>query len=260
MTDRYPHGDELCCLAFVCERASRAQTVLAGAAVARAADAMCRARGMRPRTQRLSLVARISALRAPDLAAALAAEGVPAPNARALAPHVDRALDRDALDALDPDGWMSITSAQGVPAAEHGVLLGLGTLVVEAAEALAAPRAGANAVMHLEPLERSPAGPWPGVLAAGAGLFGMAESEARKFLADVRDRLVVHRTGVRAWLPAQGATETTVAVRTPAGLLLMFAPFVVADTETLAELDTVGLPDAALPAPVYRLPSKPCQG
>ena len=77
MTDRTHHGP---CLAFVCESASRAQ-------------------GMRPRTERLHLVARVAALRAPDLAAALTAVGVPAPNARALAPQVDRALDRAALDA-----------------------------------------------------------------------------------------------------------------------------------------------------------------
>ena len=247
MTDRYPHGDELRCLVFVCERASRAQTVLAGAAIARAADAMCRARGVRAHTERLRLVARVAALRAPDLAAALAAEGVPAPNARALAPHVDRALDRDAC--------VSITGAHGVPTAEHGVLLALGTLVIEAAEALAAPRAGANAVVHLEPLKRSPAGPWPGILAAGTGLFAMAEPEVREFLAEVRDRLVAHRSGVRAWLPGSGSAEnTTVAVPIPAGLpglALTFAPFVITDPETLAELETVGLPNAALPAPVY---------
>ena len=255
MTDRYPHGDELRCLAFVCERASRAQTVLAGAAIARAADAMCRARGVRAHTERLRLVARVAALRAPDLAAALAAEGVPAPNARALAPHVDRALDRDAFGALDRDACVSITGAHGVPTAEHGVLLALGTLVIEAAEALAAPRAGANAVVHLEPLKRSPAGPWPGILAAGTGLFAMAEPEVREFLAEVRDRLVAHRSGVRAWLPGSGSAEnTTVAVPIPAelpGLALTFAPFVITDPETLAELETVGLPDAALPAPVY---------
>ena len=247
MSDRIHHPGP--CLAAVRENASRAQSVLAAAAVARTADAMCRARGMRPRTQRLSLVARVAALRTPDLATALAAEGVPPAQARALAPHVARALDRHALDALAPGAWVALNCAAGVPAAEHGVLLGLGTLVVEAAEALAAPRARANAVVHIEPLERTPAPPWPGILAAG-GLFGMAEPEVPKFLAEMRDRLVAHRTGVRAWLPGSGSAETTVAVRTPEGLL-MFAPFVVTDPETLAELETVGLPDAALPAPVY---------
>ena len=85
----------------------------------------------------------------------------------------------------------------------------------------------------------------------------MAESGVRAFLAEVRDRLVAHRPGVRAWLPASGARETTVAVRAPVGLpgglALTYAPFVVTDPQTLVELETVGLPDVALPRPVYRV-------
>ena len=239
------------CLALVCENASRAQAVLAGTAIARAADAMSRARGVRARTERLHLVAPVAALRAPDLAAALAAEGVAAPSARALAPQVERALD-----ALGGDVWVSLTSAHGVPAAEHGVLRRLGTLAVEAANGLSSPLPLARGIVRLEPLARSPDGPWPGILAASPGLFGMTESQLRAFLAEVRDRLVAHCPGVRAWLPASGASETTVAVRTPTGypgLPLTFAPFVATDRETLAELETVGLPDAALPRPVYRI-------
>ena len=256
-TDRYHHHGHGPCLALVCEHADRAQAVLAGTAIARAADAMSRARGVRARTERLHLVARVAALRALDLAAALAAEGVAAPSARALAPQVERALDRDALDALGADVWVSVTGAHGVPAAEHGVLRRLGTLAIEAADGLSSPRALARAIVRLEPLERSPEGPWPGILAAGPGLFDLTESGVRAFVAEVRDRLVVHCPGVCAWLPASGARETTVAVRTPTGypgLPLTFAPFVVTDRETLAELETVGLPDAALPRPVYRLP------
>ena len=244
------------CLALVCENASRAQAVVAGTAVARAADAMSRARGVRARTERLHLVARGATLRAPDLAAALAAEGVAAPSARALAPQVERAFDRDALDALGGDVWACIISAHGVPGAEHGVLRRLGTLAVEAADRLSSPRPLPRAIVRLEPLARSPDGPWPGILAASPGLFAMSESGVCAFLAQVRDRLVAHRPGVRAWLPASGASETTVSVRTPTGypgLPLTFAPFVVTDRETLAELETVGLPDAALPRPVYRI-------
>ena len=244
------------CLALVCENADRGQAMLAGTAIARAADAMSRARGVRARTERLHLVARVATLRAPDLAAALAAEGVAAPTARALAPQVERALDRDALDALGGVVWVSVTGAHGVPAAEHGVLRRLGTLAVEAADGLSSPLPLPRGVMRLEPLARSPDGPWPGVLAAGPKLFGMTEPEVCAFLAEVRDRLVAHRPGVRAWLPASGARETTVAVRTPTGhpgLPLIFAPFVIADPQTLAELETVGLPDAALPRPVYRI-------
>ena len=257
MTDRYNrHG---LCLALVCENASRAQAMLAGSAIARAAEAMRRARGVRARGPRLRLVVRAAALRSPDLAAALAAEGVPAPTARALAPHVHRTLERDALER---DGWVSLTSVPGVPRAEHGVLRRLGALAVEAADGLSSPRAPARAVVRIEPHARSPEGPWPGILAAGPGLFDLTESGVRAFVADVRDRLVAHRPGVRAWLPASVPGETTVAVRTPTGhpgLPLIFAPFVVTDPRTLAELETVALPDAALPRPVYRLSIDPSQ-
>ena len=245
------------CLALVGENADRGQAMLAGSAIARAADAMSRARGVGARTERLHLVARVAALRSSDLAAALAAEGVAAPTARALAPQVERALDRDALDALGGNVWVSITSAHGVPAAEHGVLRRLGTLAVEAADGLSSPRPLPRAIVRLEPLARSPDGPWPGILAANPGLFGMAEFGVRAFLAEVRDRLVAHCPSVRAWLPASGARESTVVVRAPGGLpgglSLTFAPFVVTDPQTLAELETVGLPDAALPRPVYRI-------
>ena len=249
MTDRH---HELC-LAFLCEDATYDQTVLASATIARAADAMCRARGVRPSGERLALVARVSTLRAPDLAAALAAEGLPVPRARAL---VERILDRESVNALAPHRWVGLNSARGVPAPEHDVLLRLGRLAIEAARELAAPRPVPSAVVHLEPRERSPAGPWPGVIAAGSGLFGMDEPEVRGFLAEVRDRLVAHRSGVRAWLPGVGAAETTLAARVPAGLPglpLTLAPFVVTDSDTLAGLEAGGLPDAALPTPVVGL-------
>ena len=256
MTDHHHHGQGPC-LALVCENASRAQAMLAATAIARAADAMSRARGVGARTERLRLVARVATLRAPDLAAALAAEGVAAPTARALAPQVERALDRDALDALGGNVWVSITSAHGVPGAEHGVLRRLGALAVEAADGLSSPLPLPRGIVRLEPLARSPDGPWPGILAASPGLFAMSESGVCAFLAQVRDRLVAHCPGVRAWLPASGARESTVVVRAPGGLpgglSLTFAPFVVTDPRTLAELETVGLPDAALPRPVYRI-------
>ena len=253
MTDQYHHHGHGPCLALVCETADRGQAMLAATAIARAADAMSRARGVGARTERLHLVARVATLRAPDLAAALTAEGVAAPTARALAPQVERALDRDALDALGGDVWVSITSAHGVPAAEHGVLRRLGALAVEAANGLSSPLPLPRGIVRLEPLARSPDGPWPGILAASPGLFAMSESGVCAFLAQVRDRLVAHCPGVRAWLPASGASETTVVVRAPGRLSLTFAPFVVTDPRTLAELETVGLPDAALPRPVYRI-------
>ena len=100
MTDRYNrHGP---CLALVCENASRAQAMIAGTAIARAAEAMRRARGVRARGPRLRLVVRAAALRSPDLAGALAAEGVPAPTARTLAPHVHRTRARCAIVRIEP--------------------------------------------------------------------------------------------------------------------------------------------------------------
>ena len=237
------------CLAFVDESASRAETLLAGAAIEGAADAMRRARSVAPYAERLRLIARAAALRTHrDLAAALVAEGVPAPSARALAPHVARALGRTTLDALGPDAWVSLHTAHGVPAAEHPVLLRIARLVVEAAAALDAPRALSSAVVHIEPTGRSPRGPWPGVLAAPPELFGMSETATRAFLAELRERLVAARPGVRPWLPTARGVESTVALRP-----LVFTPFVVVDAATRAELERVGLPDAALPAPVRRL-------
>ena len=145
-------------------------------------------------------------------------------------------------------------SLDGVP----DVVPRLATLVVEAAEALSTPPgAVSSAVVHLEPLERTREGPWLGILAAGTDRFAPAESEVRAWLGEVRTRLVATCPGVRALRPAPGATGTIVAVRRPAGLPglpLVFAPFVVTDPGTLAELSTVTLPDAALPAPVLRVP------
>ena len=258
MTDRDHHDDEAPCLAFACEGTSRDQTILASATIASAADAMCHARGVRPHGERLALVARAGALRsAPDLAAALAAEGLPAPRARALAPHIERTLARASVAALAPDRWVGVNSAHGVPTAEHPRLLQLGRLAIEAAAELARPRPVPVAVVHLEPRDRSPESPWPGIIAANTGLFGMDESQVGKFLVEVSNRLAARHAGVRTWLPASGAVATTIAVRVPArlpGLPLWLAPFVVNDPDTLAELEARGLPDSALPGPVLWLP------
>ena len=240
------------CLALVYENASRAEAQLAGAAVERAAAARHHARNARPCTVRPPLVARAGALRSADLAAALAAEGVPGATARVVAPHLERALDRDALAALDPGAWVSVCSfARDISGAERAVLMRFGRLVVEAAAALAAPRAVPSAVVQLEPLGRSAAGPWLGLLGAGAGLLGRAEPRA--LLAEVRDRLVDARAGVRAWLPDPHPAASTVAVRSDAGSITL-APFAVTERAVHAELEAEVLPDAALPAPVRRLP------
>ena len=83
------------------------------------------------------------------------------------------------------------------------------TLVVEAAGALSAPQAPC-AIVGIEPPERSPAGPWLGLLAAGPDLFGMSEPDGHALL----------------------------------------APLLVTDRAALAWLETDVRPDAARPAPV----------
>ena len=149
---------------------------------------------------------------------------------------------------------MSITSAAGVPAAEHAVVRRLGPLAIEAAESLAAPRAASSACVHVEMLGWSPAvPPWLGVLAAGAGLFRMAAPEARALLGEVRDRLVAACPGVRPWLAAERCAGATLAVRAGTGALTL-APFLVTGAATRAELERKVLPDAAFPAPARRAP------
>lgn len=247
MTERRHHPSR--CFAFVNASASRDEALIARAAIEGVADAMRRARSVGPPAERLRLVTRAGTLRAHrDLATALTAEGVPAQNARALAPHLEHALR-----SAGPDAWVSLTSAYGVPVNEHDKVLRVGEAAVQVAAALSASPAAASAVVHLEPPERSSAGPWLGVLAAGAGLFRMAESDGRALLGEVRDRLVAARPAVRLWPPAGDVIGTTVALRTPAGTLTL-APFLVTDAATRAELERLVLPDAALPAPVLRGP------
>ena len=163
-------------------------------------------------------------------------------------------LDRESAsrDRTVPAGNAART-ADPVPGTGHDVPRRLATLVVEAARALSAPQARC-AIVCLEPPGRSPAGPWLGILAAGADLFGMAEPDGHALLAEMAAGLVAACPGVRALAPAEGAADITVTLATEAGRLVTFAPFLVTDRETLARLETDVLPDAALPAPVLRLP------
>ena len=126
------------------------------------------------------------------------------------------------------------------------------TLVVEAAGALSAPRAPC-AIVGIEPPERSPAGPWLGLLAAGPDLFGMSEPDGHALLAEMAAGLVAACPGVRALAPVAGVTVTdiiTVTLATEAGRVVTFAPLLVTDRDALAWLETDVRPDAALPAPV----------
>ena len=126
------------------------------------------------------------------------------------------------------------------------------TLVVEAAGALSAPRAPC-AIVGIEPPERSPAGPWLGLLAAGPDLFGMSEPDGHALLAEMAAGLVAACPGVRALAPVAGVTVTdiiTVTLATEAGRVVTFAPLLVTDRAALAWLETDVRPDAARPAPV----------
>ena len=126
------------------------------------------------------------------------------------------------------------------------------TLVVEAAGALSAPQAPC-VIVGIEPPERSPAGPWLGLLAAGPDLFGMSEPDGHALLAEMAAGLVAACPGVRALAPVAGVTVTdiiTVTLATEAGRVVTFAPLLVTDRAALAWLETDVRPDAALPAPV----------
>ena len=123
------------------------------------------------------------------------------------------------------------------------------TLVVEAAGALSAPQAPC-AIVGIEPPERSPAGPWLGLLAAGPDLFGMSEPDGHALLAEMAAGLVAACPDVRALAPVAGVTDITVTLATEAGRVVTFAPLLVTDRAALAWLETDVRPDAARPAPV----------
>ena len=127
------------------------------------------------------------------------------------------------------------------------------TLVVEAAGALSAPRARVRHRGHraarAQP-RRSLARP----PRRGPDLFGMSEPDGHALLAEMAAGLVAACPGVRALAPVAGVADITVTLATEAGRLVTFAPLLVTDREALAWLETDVRPDAALPAPVLRLP------
>ncbi|MDD9981568.1 MAG: hypothetical protein OXU81_09460 [Gammaproteobacteria bacterium] len=244
--------------ALVCAGATRTQAQLASAAIASAADAWCYARGLPPREPRFACVLRVAELRNGDIATTLAAQGLSPERAGALAPRIARELD-EAAPNLDPDAvWVTFNDVRGVPRAERAVLLQLGMLAIEVDTALRTPLSMPHARVHVEPLDRCPEGPWPGLLATHDLWLAAPGIEARGLLAEVRDRLVAHRPGVRAWPPASRTEDATVALRTPQGRPLLLVPFVVTDRATRAELDATTLPDAALPGLVHRPAAREC--
>ena len=160
-----------------------------------------------------------------------------------------------ALDRESPSRDRTVPAGAADPVPGHDDPRRLMTLVVEAAVALSAPQAPC-AIVGIEPPERSPAGPWLGLLAAGPDLFGMSEPDGHALLAEMAAGLVAACPGVRALAPVAGVcvTDITVTLATEAGRLVTFAPLLVTDREALAWLETDVRPDAALPAPVHRSP------
>ena len=140
-----------------------------------------------------------------------------------------------------------------VPSAGHNDPRRLRTLVFDAAEMLSAPRAP-WAIVSIEPPDRSPDGPWLGVLATGPGLFGMPESDGHALLAEMAVGLVAACPGVRALSPVEDLALLVVTLGTETGRLASFVPLVVTDRAAIAALATDLRPGAARPAPVHRAP------
>ena len=222
---------------------SRIETVLATAAVAAAARAMCHAlHGPAARPPwRWRLVTPAAALHAPGPARLLEALGLHRCAARALARHISPHIAAAGLDTLDPRQPVGLADARGVPAPERTVLAMLGPLAVEAALALRTPRAvtGLDVVALVEPDDDPGEGPWAGMLAARIDRPGSPERAVRDALAGARVRLLAECAGgARDWLPR--TAETTVALRAPAahpGLPLAFTPFAVTDAAALRALN-----------------------
>ena len=181
-------------------------------------------------------VTRADVLDAPDLEAALKAEGVSGDAARTLALRIGPLAERTPLRPDTPAGqWLGIAGAAGVPERERPVLLALARLALAAANALAPP--GAPGRLVIAPLVDSVtepatywdgAGPWAGILATRLGVPDLLERELLDLLGLGAHALIDSHAGLEDWIPR--GSDPTVRVRIPAehrGVPLAFAPFVV---------------------------------
>lgn len=228
------------------------ETTLATVAIEKAAHALDwalrgDAAGNAPRWVR---VIRAAVLTSSDAEAALRAEGVPAPAARAL-------LERLAACAtLGADHqWLGIAGAIGVPDRERPILGTLGQLALGAANTLA--RADALERLPIASLAtpvtgaaRGGAGEqrlWACILATRLDAPGVLEGELLDLLGVATHALIDRHAGFDDWLPRPH--DPTVRVRLPAehpGLPLAFCPFVATRRAALDALDDGPLLDEVL--------------
>ena len=190
-------------------------------------------------------VTRAEVLEAPDLEAALKAEGVSADAARTLARRIRPLVERRAPPPDIPaEQWLGIAGAAGVPERERPVLLALARLARAAANALAPPDAPGRLV--IAPLVDSVtepgtwgdgAGPWAGILATRLGVPDLLEREHLDLLGLGAHALIDGHAGFEDWIPRGSAP--TVRVRIPAehrGVPLAFVPFVATQQDALEAL------------------------
>ena len=232
---------------FTDAHASYVDTVVAAAAMEQAAHALDWARrgDAAHHAARWLHVTRASVLAAPDLEAALAAEGHRPEVARKLARRIAPLAARGPLDPdTHDDPWVGIAGAVGVPERERPVLLALAELALAGARALAVPDAQERLV--IAPLVTSVTapgagdagdGPGAGILAAPLGVPGVLEREVLDVLARAACALVDRCDGVEDWLSRR--SDPTVRVRIPAdhpGVPFAFVAFVTARRAALDAL------------------------
>ena len=244
--------------------ASYGETVMAAAAIAKAGHALDWAlRGdTAHHVSRWLHVTRASVLAAPDLEAALAAEGHRPEVARKLARRI-APLARQAPLGPDTgdDPWVGIAGAVGVPERERPVLLALAELALAAARSLAVPDPRGRLVIAPivtsvnEPQARSSAhATSAAVLATRLDAPALLERELLDVLALAACALVDGHPDLEDWIPR--GSDPTVRVRIPAehpGVPFAFVPFVATRRAARDALADGALLDEALASAGRRL-------
>ena len=234
-------------LLFTDADASYIDTAVAAAAIAKAAHALDFALRGEPahRIVRWMHVTRAAVLRAPDLEAALGAEGHTPPVARKLTRRIAPLAARARIRPDTPDDrWVGIAGADGVPAHERPVLLALAHLAVEAARGLAVGEQSEALHVHtvLTPVHDAPprsGAPrrWAGLLATRLDGAALLERERLDVLALTAHALIDRHGALADWLAR--ASDPTVRVRDPAehpGVPFGFVPFVATHNDALDAL------------------------
>ena len=242
-------------LLFADADASYIDTAVA-AAIARAAHALDWALRGEPahRITRWMHVTRAAVLRAPDVEAALGAEGHSRAVARKLTRRIAPLAARARLRPGTPDDrWVGIGCADGVPSHERPVLLALAHLAVEAARGLAVGEESEALHVHtvLTPVHDAPPRSgeprrWAGLLATRLDGAGLLERERLDVLALTAHALIDRHGALADWLPRE--SDPTVRVRDPAehpGVPFAFVPFVATHNDALDALSDGALLDEA---------------